>query len=1488
MLITNNIKFVLLSLLPLLLLLLFTLPAYAPSDDAAEVSIEVASKIEYSEVPVIISFENSTKSLSEISSLQANEFKKENTYSTISAISGKITKKGLRKLMDNPDIIVEYDWPAHITLQDSLGVINATRTHSNPGITGKGETVCIIDTGINYTHPDLGGCTQTQFLAGNCSKVLAGFNYCANEDCSLTSNDPMDNNGHGTHVAGIVAANGSIRGVSPDSKIVAIKVFNSVGTGVFSDITAGIDWCVNNATKYNISVISMSLGTLSVFSNYCDSSFTSTTNAVNNAVGKGISVIAATGNDYNKQSISSPACIYNVTSVGSTSKSDIISDFSNSNSITDLLAPGGSINSTSMSGYTILSGTSMATPHVAGAFALLRQYKRSDNNTNLTPVQMQIIFNATGKVVQDVNNSLNFSRIDVFKAIKFVDTIKPSIFIQMSNNSILTTINISLNYTVFDNTEIDRCILTNVTGQNISLSGCTNTTILGKEGQNNITLYANDTSGNVNSSQIFFTVDTITSPILNFIFPTPSNNSFLNTSVIINVSHTEPNPDKIELFVNGSLNQIRNYSGTYTNFTIVLGDGIHNFSVRSNDTLGNVNLTDVRFITIDKINPNLSFLSPTNNSFLRSILVNISHIETNSDKMQIFLDGLLNETRNYTGTYTNFTVFLGDGHHNITAVVNDSAGNADTKKISLVVDNLLPIIGLQQPVNKNYSINIPLNWIASDINLDKVFFNLDNTQNQTITTNVTFNATEGSHILNIFANDSAGNINSSSISFNVDLTLPEIFISDPKNNSKINKTSVDVNYTVKDSSLESCTLEWKNQTLQTTNISTCQNLTLNMIDGIHTIKINANDTAGNQNSSSIILSIDTTIPILKSISPLNNSFLSSSNITINYTLQDNEIDKCSIVNTTGQKTLISLCANLTILGIDNQLNNITLIVNDTAGNLNSTQIFFTVDTIVPQLSTSSLPLVLNISRPIFNLTSNELLISATLELNGTNETLEGSNSTWFKQRKLADGNYTFKIYAVDLAGNINATESRSIIINATRNFTSYFDALSATINATVNATIELFNFTGGIHNFSNVILDDNYTLRFNINSTLVNISFIWINANTSNVVNVTKNITTNVSAVFNSSGGFLEDLVWVDINDFLLAGNYSPSVTFSKVHRIFFVLNGTKNAHNSIRIAKCTVNITSRPCFTLSNESSFIYMNTFSGVAAGNDTQSPQVAIQSPQEMSEFTSSIPLQFTVSDNVDIDSCWYSLNSNVNITIPSCSNITISTSLGTNTLRLSANDTSGNIETKSVNFLFSQGAGGGGTSTSSSSSGGSSSSALPTTIKPQACQENWKCQEWGECKDSKQNRTCNDLNSCNSTLQKPILEQKCQCELGINPVLSMNPETKECREFSTPCDVYPGWNNVNECPVEIQGQDISKLPEQIPILEEPIVEDKKNITQYTEASTIRPDDILTDILIVSSMISIAVIYYYYHYKNLRNPSKHLRKRNTPKNSSIIIKK
>jgi len=239
----------------------------------------------------------------------------------------------------------------------------------------------------------------------------------------------MDDYGHGTHVAGIVGANGGIDGVATGVGLVIVKIMDGSGDGWSYDLEDGMQWCIDNAATYNISVITASLGAADKWNTSCDDNVTSTTSIVNSAVAAGISVTVATGNEWGTEGITWPSCISSVTPVGAASKSDTL--WYNRNSLVKLLGIGVDINSTCLvgdfeyaNGYCTKDGTSMSTPMVAGAISVLNQVLNFTGQTK-TPLEVENIFYDTGKTINESGN--NYSRINLYDAILSVDNIKSNV-----------------------------------------------------------------------------------------------------------------------------------------------------------------------------------------------------------------------------------------------------------------------------------------------------------------------------------------------------------------------------------------------------------------------------------------------------------------------------------------------------------------------------------------------------------------------------------------------------------------------------------------------------------------------------------------------------------------------------------------------------------------------------------------------------------------------------------------------------------------------------------------------------------------------------------------------------------------------------------------------------------------------------------------------------------------------------------------------------
>lgn len=291
-----------------------------------------------------------------ISKLEKLGFEVRHAYGLIPAIAGEVDDFVLSEL-EKLDFVKQIfeDKLVFISLEQSGPQIHAPGVHLQ-GMNGFNVSVCIVDTGIDDSHPAL-------------PALIHQINM-------LNQSAPaFDDHGHGTHVAGIVASRDpTYLGIAPGANLMAAKVLNGTGYGLSSDVIAGIEWCVVN----NASVINLSLGSDAYVSN-CD--LDPVAIAGNLAADAGVFVVAASGNDGYGNAISSPACGSQVIAVGAVSKSDERTAFSNEGALLDVVAPGVGIISTFPGGlFTGMSGTSMASPHVAGVAALLLQ-----NNSELSP-----------------------------------------------------------------------------------------------------------------------------------------------------------------------------------------------------------------------------------------------------------------------------------------------------------------------------------------------------------------------------------------------------------------------------------------------------------------------------------------------------------------------------------------------------------------------------------------------------------------------------------------------------------------------------------------------------------------------------------------------------------------------------------------------------------------------------------------------------------------------------------------------------------------------------------------------------------------------------------------------------------------------------------------------------------------------------------------------------------------------------------------------
>lgn len=341
---------------------------------------------------------------------------------------------GLAAAAADPEVVAIYqDRLSRPLLADSLPLIGAEpdgefEDEAAVKFTGRNQAVAVLDTGVDASHPFLAdkviheACFSTTYSLFTSSTVCPDSREWqvgpgAGTDCPAT----VSGCSHGTHVAGIAAGNSlSLSGVAKDADIIAVQVFSQFDSTDYcqygapcvlswtSDQILALEHIYSIRNDYPIASVNLSLGGGS-YGAACDEENLAYTDVINLLAAAGIATVVASGNEGNATAISFPACISSAVSVGASSKADAISAFSNSGAMLDLLAPGQSIQSSIPDGgYAFFNGTSMAAPHVAGAFAVLREKDNSPVNSELVAVLQN-----SGQPLFDTRNGITTSRIQV-------------------------------------------------------------------------------------------------------------------------------------------------------------------------------------------------------------------------------------------------------------------------------------------------------------------------------------------------------------------------------------------------------------------------------------------------------------------------------------------------------------------------------------------------------------------------------------------------------------------------------------------------------------------------------------------------------------------------------------------------------------------------------------------------------------------------------------------------------------------------------------------------------------------------------------------------------------------------------------------------------------------------------------------------------------------------------------------------------------------
>lgn len=364
-----------------------------------------------------------------LSGLQTGDFELMRQFEHVSGFAGLANPRAVEAMADHPLVWrIDTDEGGSGNLSQSLALSNFA-LRRNQGYGGKGITVAVVDSGYDSDHPDL----ADSLVREQC--------FCSGDSCCPDGTSTQsgagaaeDDNGHGTHVAGIITGNGVVapQGGAPDADIIAIKVLDSSNSFCcISDVTAALDWIISSAPE--VDLVNVSLGTSARFAGDCDA-VNSWTEALGQAIdtlrARGVSVLVSAGNDGSGLDMRAPACIANAVSVGAvwdsvvgpksffgctdqSTAADKVACWSNSSTTTDVFAPGALVTSTRLEGGTAsYAGTSQASPIVAACAALLLE-----ESPDLKPADIEAMLKHSDTMVTDATNGLSFPRLDCSMAL---------------------------------------------------------------------------------------------------------------------------------------------------------------------------------------------------------------------------------------------------------------------------------------------------------------------------------------------------------------------------------------------------------------------------------------------------------------------------------------------------------------------------------------------------------------------------------------------------------------------------------------------------------------------------------------------------------------------------------------------------------------------------------------------------------------------------------------------------------------------------------------------------------------------------------------------------------------------------------------------------------------------------------------------------------------------------------------------------------------
>jgi len=539
---------------------------------------------------------------------------------------------------------------------------------------GAGTTVAVLDTGVDATHEDLSG------------RVLAGYNFVAG------NTNAADDHWHGTFVAGIIAGHANngkgIAGICWSCNILPVKVLDASGSGNMFWAAQGIDWAVSHGAK----VINMSFG-----GNSADAGLQT---AVNNAWSAGVVLVAASGND-DHNPVLFPAAFSNVVAVGSVNGSNGLSSFSNVGPELDLVAPGEGITSTmcgcggNTSGYAGGSGTSFASPEVAGVAALLIGAGTTNNATVVSTMKST----ATDLGAAGFDNNYGSGLVNAAAALG--DSTPPTVSITSPTNGATVSGTVNMAATASDNVGVNKVRFW-VDNNYFSFDTTapyskTWDTTTWANGAHTVKVEAVDDAGNSSGIQtVSVTVNNVDNTPPTVSITAPSNGATVSGTVNMTATASDNvGVNKVRFWVDNwyfSFDTTAPYSKTWD--TTTWANGAHTVKVEALDDAGNssgIQTVSVTVNNVDSTPPTVSITSPTNGATV-SGTVNITATASDNvslDKVRFWVDNTylsFDTTAPYSKTWD--TTTWSNGAHTVKVEAIDDAGNSSgVQSIAVTVSN---------------------------------------------------------------------------------------------------------------------------------------------------------------------------------------------------------------------------------------------------------------------------------------------------------------------------------------------------------------------------------------------------------------------------------------------------------------------------------------------------------------------------------------------------------------------------------------------------------------------------------------------------------------------------------------------------------------------------------------------------------------------------------------------------------------------------------